>query len=85
MLKPCVILLILSLCAFTATAQENQASTQATTSSSSTIPTEAVHQVNPVKSTPNHSRRARNITVTIAQCAMEIMAMARGKWPFPKN
>ena len=52
MLKPCMILLTLLLCAFSVTAQENQASAQATISSSSTIPAEAVHQVNPVKPTP---------------------------------
>ena len=51
MLSPCVILLALLLCAFPVTAQESQAPAQATTSSSSTIPTEAVHQVNPVKPT----------------------------------
>ena len=51
MLSPCVILLALLLCAFPVTAQESQAPAQATTSSSSTIPAEAVHQVNPVKPT----------------------------------
>ena len=51
MLSPCVILLALLLCAFPVTAQESQAPAQAATSSSSTIPTEAVHQVNPVKPT----------------------------------
>jgi len=51
MLSTCVILLTLLLCAFPVTAQESQAPAQATTSSSSTIPAEAVHQVNPVKPT----------------------------------
>ena len=51
MLSPCVILLSLLLCTFPVTAQESQAPAQATTSSSSTIPAEAVHQVNPVKPT----------------------------------
>jgi mono/diheme cytochrome c family protein len=51
MLSPCVILLALLLCAFTVSAQDSQAPAQATTSSSSTIPAEAVHQVNPVKPT----------------------------------
>ena len=51
MWSPRVILLTLSLCAFPVTAQESQAPAQATTSSSSTIPAEAVHQVNPVKPT----------------------------------
>jgi mono/diheme cytochrome c family protein len=51
MLSPCVILLSFLLCALPVTAQESQAPAQATTSSSSTIPAEAVHQVNPVKPT----------------------------------
>jgi mono/diheme cytochrome c family protein len=52
MLKPCVILLTLLLCAFPATAQESQVPAQAKTPSSSTIPAEAAHQPNPVKPTP---------------------------------
>ncbi len=51
MLSPCVILLTLLLCAFPVSAQESQAPAQATASSSSTIPAEAVRQVNPVKPT----------------------------------
>ena len=51
MLKPCMILLTLLLCAFSLAAQENQAPAPAATSSSPTIPAEAVHQVNPVKPT----------------------------------
>ena len=51
MVKPCMILVALLLCAFPVTAQESQASAQAAKPSASTIPAEAVHQVNPVKPT----------------------------------
>jgi len=68
MLKPYMILLTLSLCAFSVTAQENQASAQATTSSSSTIPAEAVHQVNPVK--PTHESLALGKKYYGYDCAM---------------
>ncbi len=51
MVKPSMILVALLLCAFPVTAQESQASTQAAKPSASTIPAEAVHQVNPVKPT----------------------------------
>jgi mono/diheme cytochrome c family protein len=51
MVKPFMILVALLLCAFLATAQESQAPAQAPKPSSSTIPADAVHQVNPVKPT----------------------------------
>jgi mono/diheme cytochrome c family protein len=52
MFKPFMILLTSLLCALPVTAQENQASARATTSNASAIPDEAIHQVNPVKPTP---------------------------------
>ncbi len=52
MLKPCIILLALLLCLFAAAAQENQTPPKTATPDSVTIPAEAVHQVNPVKPTP---------------------------------
>jgi len=67
-LSPCVILLTLLLCAFPVTAQESQAPTQATTSSSSTIPPEAVHQVNPVK--PTSESLAQGKKYYVYDCAM---------------
>lgn len=51
MFKPCMTLVALSLCAFPVAAQESQAPAQAATSSSPTIPLEAVHQANPIKPT----------------------------------
>ena len=50
MLKAAAILLVLPLCVFSAAAQGNQ--TTPATPTSSTIPAEAAHQVNPVKPTP---------------------------------
>jgi mono/diheme cytochrome c family protein len=52
MFKPFMILLTSLLCALPVTAQENQASARASTSNASAIPDEAIHQVNPVKPTP---------------------------------
>jgi len=52
MLKPFVVLLVLLLCAFAATAQESQTAPKAATSRSFTIPADAAQQVNPVKLTP---------------------------------
>src|SRR5271166_2444375 len=51
MVKSCMTLLALWLCIFPVTAQESQAPAQAAKPSSSSIPAEAVHQVNPVKPT----------------------------------
>jgi mono/diheme cytochrome c family protein len=51
-LKPFMILLVLSLCAFAAAAQESQTPSKAATPDSFTIPADAVHQANPVKPTP---------------------------------
>src|SRR5271157_4798646 len=52
MLKPFTILLMLLLCIFVAAAQESQTPPNAATPGSGTIPADAVHQVNPVKPTP---------------------------------
>jgi mono/diheme cytochrome c family protein len=52
MLKPFVVLLVLLLCAFAATAQESQTAPKAATPRSFTIPADAAQQVNPVKLTP---------------------------------
>ncbi len=59
MVKPFVILVVLSLCSFTAAAQESQAPAPGPKPSSSTIPAEAVHQVNPVKPTAESLARGK--------------------------
>jgi mono/diheme cytochrome c family protein len=50
-LKPFTILLVLLLCSFAAAAQEGQTPPKAATPTSSAIPADAAHQVNPVKPT----------------------------------